>query len=352
MVLGVAGSSPVSHPLQWKSVLQHYDVPRPVELTPVGGTAAPNLRVDSPGGRFILRRRPKAMADPEFVLYDHALRTYLADCGFPAPKPVPTKNGATWVQVDGEIFELSPLLPGTMAPAPNPAMLFDTGKQLATFHRLGEGFHHPGKERFVREDHPSVLLPLVEELSELADDDRSREDFSRVRKELDELCGLWTGPPDRTVLHGDFHPGNVLYDAGRISAVLDYDYAAPGPTARDLGDALMFFAARRKSPFNPDDIRSLTQGWQIDDERAKSLLKGYASVRPLPENLETLRDLMRSRWLQVKLRGARKVPREQKIGFVLSDLWPTADWLKRDFIPWFRHITAQTTEWDNARRSC
>jgi len=324
--------------LQWQLILQHYDVPQPATLTPVGGTASPNLRVDVSWGSFILRRRPPAMAEPDFIRFDHALRSHLADRGFPAPRPVPTRTGDTWVVVEGETYELAPLLPGTMVPVPDIDMLLNVGKRLAVFHRLAGAFHHPGKDRFVREDHPSILIPLVEELAGTTKSPRERDEFTRIGGEIDALAGLWTARPITTILHGDFHPGNVLFDANRVSALLDYDYAAPGPTTRDLGDALVFFAARRNSPFDPNDIRSLTQVWHMDDDRARALLRGYASVRPLPTDLEILRDLMRSRWLQVKLRGSRKVPREQKADFVLTDLWPPIDWLKTQSVPWFQRL--------------
>ncbi len=37
---------------------------------------------------------------------------------------------------------------------------------------------------------------------------------------------------------------------------------------------------------------------------------------------------MLSRWFQIRLRGSRKVPEEEKVEFVLTDLWGPADWLK------------------------
>ena len=68
-------------------------------------------------------------------------------------------------------------------------------------------------------------------------------------------------PVEEVIIHGDFHPGNVLYSGYHVSAVLDYDYAAPGSVLRDIGDGLMFFAATRGRPFDPDDIWSLAQAW-------------------------------------------------------------------------------------------
>lgn len=39
---------------------------------------------------------------------------------------------------------------------------------------------------------------------------------------------------DRVVGHGDFHPGNLLFDEGRLSGVVDWSHAWIGPRNFDL----------------------------------------------------------------------------------------------------------------------
>jgi hypothetical protein len=107
---------------------------------------------------------------------------------------------------------------------------------------------------------------------------------------------------------------------------------------RDIGDGMIFFAARREQEFNPNDIWSLTQPWQPDDDRAVAFLQGYSSIRPLPEDWPMTNYILLSRWLQVKLRGSRKVPKEQKLDFVLEDLWPTVHWIEQHFLGWLLRV--------------
>jgi aminoglycoside phosphotransferase (APT) family kinase protein len=59
---------------------------------------------------------------------------------------------------------------------------------------------------------------------------------SRLDKAFVPLEELAPPPPDRQVLlHGDFRPANVLVDAGRISALLDWEFARLGDPLDDLG---------------------------------------------------------------------------------------------------------------------
>ncbi|GGM14547.1 hypothetical protein GCM10010841_23920 [Deinococcus aerophilus] len=67
----------------------------------------------------------------------------------------------------------------------------------------------------------------------------------RIRRALD---GLSAPPCTPVVLHGDFWPGNVLWQGGQVSAVIDWEDAAVGDALSDVGNArleLLFFLGRR-----------------------------------------------------------------------------------------------------------
>jgi aminoglycoside phosphotransferase (APT) family kinase protein len=53
--------------------------------------------------------------------------------------------------------------------------------------------------------------------------------------ELRAVIGEWTTAPYRdSLLHGDFWPGNVLWNKNQIAAVIDWEDAAIGPAVSDL----------------------------------------------------------------------------------------------------------------------
>jgi len=332
-------------PEQWREVLEAYDLPKDVLLEPAGGTATPKVLIETVSARYILRRRPADMVNPSWIAYEHALRNFLADRGFPAPPVVPARTGRTWVTLAGSTFEMSCVLPGTMVAAPDQAQLHQAGQTLAEYHQLGRQFYHPGKGDFVREDHIWILQPLLDQLFELTEDQRQRNELARLQETLDQVAqqldsGLYASL-EHSVIHGDFHPGNVLFQGERVSGVVDYDYASRGAVLRDIGDGLLFFAFRRAGVFDPHDIWSLAQVWIPDRQRAVRFLRGYCSIRPLPADWAHLHLLMLSRWLQQRLRGIRKVPAERKTQFCLTGLWQPVQWLTHDAPAWLADLKAR-----------
>jgi len=74
-----------------------------------------------------------------------------------------------------------------------------------------------------------------------------------VLKAIDELGRVYEDAADRAsemldaddssqFVHGDFHPGNVLYRDGQVAAVLDFDSARSAPVVVDLASAALHFA--------------------------------------------------------------------------------------------------------------
>ncbi|HEY9219163.1 MAG TPA: phosphotransferase, partial [Phenylobacterium sp.] len=65
-----------------------------------------------------------------------------------------------------------------------------------------------------------------------------------------------------TLLHGDFWPGNVLWDAGRIAAVIDWEEAAFGDPLHDLG------------------ISRLDMLWAYGEPASQAFTAAYAKAAP------------------------------------------------------------------------
>jgi len=122
----------------------------------------------------------------------------------------------------------------------------------------------------------------------------------------------------------------VVAIIGILAAIAVPLYANVQARARDLTDGLMFFASRRDGPVHPEQIRSLTQSMTPDADRCRRLIEGYQSGVGLTDlEWEALPLLIRSRWVQMRLRGARKVPDEDKVDFVLEEFFGVIDWPDR-----------------------
>jgi homoserine kinase type II len=137
------------------------------------------------------------------------------------------------------------------------------------------------------------------------------------------------------VIHGDLHPGNVLFRGGAVAGIFDFDWANRWERVRDVGDGLLFFAARRGQPMHPGDIWSLTEAVDIDVSSAGAFLGAYESVTPLSAaEREGLPVVMSARWMQIRIRGMRKVRIEERFRFLhRGDLLETYDRLRGLRIP-------------------
>jgi Ser/Thr protein kinase RdoA (MazF antagonist) len=313
-------------------VLRAFDLGTPSEVRQLGGTATPKFSVQVPAGRFVVRARPAEFASEGFIRFDHESLGRLAEAGLPVPRPCCRADGRSWFHAEQGVFEVLSWIGGNPFVEGDRAAITALGSFLARFHRVLCDDIPSGKENALREDHPDLLVPYVEQLRGLC---RRLEDAAQVeqlagqlelvRRRLDQA--LYPQLP-QAVIHGDIHSGNVRFQGSSVAAVYDFDYLSPQARCRDLVDALMFFAAKRRQAVNPDDIRSLTQPFALNLEWALWLLGGYQQVCQLTD-LEwvALPWLMRSQWLQIRLRGSRKVPREEKLVFVLDGFFELIGWL-------------------------
>lgn len=118
-------------------------------------------------------------------------------------------------------------------PAETDLVWSQTAKTLATFHafdchaHLADWDHHAGLEGQV---------DFWQRILDKADDD----DWKQRGAAL--AAALAAGPVDRGpvgLVHGDYQPGNVLFEDGRLTGVIDWELACIGPQYLDVGWLLM-----------------------------------------------------------------------------------------------------------------
>lgn len=194
---------------------------------------------------------------------------------------------ATLHRHGGFRFTVYPRRGGHAPPMDDPDALRVMGRFLARLHNVGaaERFEHRPAldvDTFGRRPRESVLAGNLIP-PELLDAYRTLTDDL-----LERIEAIWQATPARSLrLHGDFHPGNILW-RDEAPSVVDLDDARMGPAVQDLW---MFLPGER-------------------EERESSLqvlLEGYTAFREfdplelgLVEPLRTLRLIHFAGWLAVR----------------------------------------------------
>ncbi|MBK7403541.1 MAG: phosphotransferase [Phycisphaerales bacterium] len=268
------------------SVCAHYDVGEIVRVLdyPRGSRRAPKVVLDTSTGRYLLKRRARGKDDPYRVAFCHDLQLDLASRGFPAPRLIGTRVGNnSMVQLRDRVYELFEFVEGeTFDRTPEPCR--HAGALLCSLHGLAReyvsrwpvpvwSFHDDG---LVRRRLERVLASGVAPAE-------SRELWKLYQRAAAEASAVPAQGTAVQLLHGDWHPGNMVFRAGRVVAVVDFDGARMGPVLHDLAAGVMQFSMARVG-LDPD-------AWPdaLDANRFAAFVAGY---RPGPAGLDALAALM------------------------------------------------------------
>jgi aminoglycoside phosphotransferase (APT) family kinase protein len=247
-------------------------------------------------GALVLRVMPTS---DEQCTREAAFQSAVAASGFPAPR-VALSGG----RGDGLGFPYIVMqrLPGSPLPLGAlwqlPALL---GGTLAQLHVTSTAALPVGGLEMVLSDLTERVAPL--------------EKFG-LREALDWLLRTRPGEQRRVACHGDFHPLNLLVDAGCVTGVLDWTHAHVGEPEFDAAfAALMLRLWPLDKPWLP---RRLLKG-PLGGGAARGFLRAYRSRAPL--------DDARLAWYECLhlLRIVARVARA-RTGITLPPLGPRHPW--------------------------
>ena len=181
--------------------------------------------------RLVLRLYPE-YSDPENAIWESTVQNTLVDKGFPVAN---AHFVCTERSILGGAFFIMDFLPGKpMITAPIDTIPHLLGKTHAALHGI---------------DPESIIKSLGE--SEVADSkyrlsgllNRLKEearDLPWIRAGVDWLIQNRPPEPERlAVCHGDFHPLNILINAGNVSGVLDWPNFLLGDPAFDVANTIV-----------------------------------------------------------------------------------------------------------------
>ncbi len=277
-------------------VLSHYDVGIIHRVKPLfgGNRRAPKVVVQADKGTFLLKRRPQGRDDLRAVYFAHAVQKHLAVHAFPVTILLATGDeNKTILNIDNHIYELFKFVSGTRYDGSHEATA-EAGRQLASLHGclsdlaldyepfIGS-FHDSAAVRrylqMVRSGRRSENATAMQAISDslLIRYDRSSQ---RVNK-------LGFNEWKRQVVHGDWHPGNLLFSDRKIIGVVDFDSIRIAPPVTDLANGMLQFSIIGDHP-DPNHWPD-----HFDEPRLMAFLNAYRELVPVNKHeINGLVDLM------------------------------------------------------------
>lgn len=241
--------------------------------TPQLGAMNETFLVQTEAGRFVLRGyRPRTR---QWVEAEHAVLAFVTDNGMPAPAPIHLVNGGTILERDSRFYALFPMLRGSQRRrgALDPEEITAAGTGLGRLHLLLHSYTDTRLWQRPYVVQPAETLTRIAALENLI---RSRP--SLLASDHDALRGLAaqrdriahvlpTEAPDvglleRQTLHGDYQEANLLFDGGRLTAILDWESTHVGPRLFEL-------------------LRAMDLMLDLDPPACRLFLAAYDAVWPL-----------------------------------------------------------------------
>ena len=273
-------------------LLARYDVGELVSAKGIAeGVENSNYLVDTTRGRFILTLYEKRV-DAGDLPYFMALLDHLAAKGLPVPPAIKDREGVEIQQVAGRAACLIRFLPGVSVSTPTPAQARAAGVAMGAMHRAIADFA-PTRVNSMGVD---SWQPLLERCGRSLDDIAPGLHEALARA-VDDVVAGWPGDAlDRTAIHADLFPDNVLMLGDEVTGLIDFYFACT--------DVRLYDLAIMHSAWGFDG-----EGRVYDAAVGDALIGGYAGITSLTEHERAVLPLL--------ARGAC-------VRFALSRAW---DWL-------------------------
>lgn len=271
-------------PEELAAALSHYDlgVIKSIKEFPRGSRRAPKLIIKSDRGKFLFKRRARGKDDLAKAAFTHDIQVKLAEQNFPLPHFIHTRDEDNSILVmDSKVYEMFEFISGAGYDGSLDAT-YHAGRILGLYHKLLENFqseyqpptgsyHNAGAIRkaigntvtsLPLEQRPpaEIITSTVHRLTETY----------QLCVEKVEALGIKNWPEQ--IVHGDWHPGNMLFQKRRVVAVIDYDAARLQQRVIDLANGALQYSILGSG--------DLPDKWPeyVDETRFKRFLRGYDSV--------------------------------------------------------------------------
>ena len=277
----------------------HYDlgIIESIKEFPRGSRRSPKLVIACERGSFLFKRRARGKDDLNKVAFTHQIQLHLAGESFPLPhlRGARPDNNSMFVR-NNQIYEMFEFIEAGSYGGSLEAT-YDAGRILGLYHKLLAGFRSDyvpprgsyhgalGVSQAIGNTVTSLPLETRPEPDDLMKTiDFLKKAYRHCAEKADE-AGIQDWP--RQIVHGDWHPGNMLFHEKLVAAVIDYDSARLQPRVIDLANGALQFSIIGGSE-DPSQWPA-----RLDTDRLQKFLAGYDAANVISQaELQVLAYLM------------------------------------------------------------
>ena len=224
------------------------------------GVENSNFLLETPEGRYILTIFEKR-AKPEDLPFFMGMMDHLAKKGFPAPLPVPARDGEALRKIRGKSAVIVTFLTGMSPRKPTASQCRKLGAGLARLHEALADFAMTRPNDLSISAWPAMFAGRADEAEALAPGLAGL-----IAADLETLKTEWPADLPAGAIHADLFPDNAFFLDNELSGVIDFYFGCTDFLAYDIAVCLNAWCFEARGEFN------LTKG--------QALISGYESVRP------------------------------------------------------------------------
>lgn len=247
-----------------------------------GSSRAPKALIESDQGEFLLKRRAPGRDDPRRIRFEHAVHKKLLESGYPVAEIMASRrSGSTAIRGTHGIYELFRFVRAQRCHG-NTGEIEACGRSLSDFHEIlndfdysipnVRGFHSVSKINSHIDKYSSKLSRKSRRLC-----NEIKDCYAESASGVESLgWSKWS----TTIVHGDWHPGNVLFgNQSDVKVVLDFDNVRREPRIVDIAAGVLHFGRYVTALHNDEGS---TWPIQLHEGSVKALARGYASHSQSP----------------------------------------------------------------------
>ncbi|GLV57641.1 hypothetical protein KDH_44770 [Dictyobacter sp. S3.2.2.5] len=278
-------------------MLEHYALGTTFAIRDLGGTYNLNALLDTESGQYVLRiHRP--WVTMRRLSFEHQTKRLLAEAGFPVALPIPALSGADILSHEQRLIEIEPFIahdPPTTKRWEYLPMMFTLLGDLHAFlekHLAPANIVQPAIDNYAT---PVQMMEWIERTASLIENSRSAYKIGEVQQ-ASEICHVvlqmlsqqlpwWYDEGQylpRRPTHGDYRMGNVLFRAGSVAGLLDFDFLDTHERIFDLAYAIYWIFWLQEDVRYPE-----LAPWT----RVRTLLEAYNQATDQPLSREEIQAL-------------------------------------------------------------